>query len=160
MAYERAKAIKPRDARAVYGLGNLYSDQQRWDDAETAYRSALEIDPKNAVIQIALSYVLSQPVFVANLSERYEEAETLARRSIELAPSNALAFDQLGVSMELRGLIAQETEGAYRNAIRLDSGFAPAYAHLGRLLRRRGDLKGSAAAYATAGRLSTDVGTM
>lgn len=160
MAYERAKAIKPKDARAAYGLGNLYSDQQRWDDAEAAYRAALELDPKNAVISIALSYVLSQPVFVANLSDRYEEAERLSRRSIELAPSNALAFDQLGVAMELRGLISSETEGAYRNAIRLDPGFAPAYAHLGRLLRRRGDMKGSQAAYESARRLAIDVGTI
>jgi tetratricopeptide (TPR) repeat protein len=159
-AYERAKAIKPKDPRAVYGLGNLYSDQQRWDDAEKAYRAALEIDPNNAVVHVALSYVLSQPLFISDLGDRYEEAEKLAHRAIELAPSNALAFDQLGVAMELRGLISRETENAYRNAIRLDSTFAPAYAHLGRLLRRRGLLKESTGAYDTAVRLATDVGTM
>ena len=118
------------------------------------------LDPANATVHIALSYVLSQPIFVSNLSDRYEEAEKLARRAIELAPSNALAYDQLGVSMELRGLIARETENAYRNAIRLDPTFAPAYAHLGRLLRRRGSMKESAAAYDDAVRYSTDVATM
>lgn len=158
--YLRAKAIKPRDSRAVYGLGNLYSDQQRWDAAETAYRAALQLDENNAIIHIALSYVLSQPLFVSNLFERYEEAERLARRSIELGPSNALAHDQLGVAMELRGLISGETEGAYRNAIRLDPTFAPAYAHLGRLLRRRGLFKQSDAAYESAVRHATDVPTM
>jgi tetratricopeptide (TPR) repeat protein len=159
-AYVRAKSIKSTDARALYGLGNLYSDQQRWDDAETAYRSALEIDPKSATIRIALSYVLSQPLFVSNLSDRYDVAERMARRAIELAPSNALGFDQLGVAMELRGLISKETEDAYRNAIRLDPAFAPAYAHLGRLLRRRGLIKESDSAYKDAIRLATDVGTM
>jgi tetratricopeptide (TPR) repeat protein len=159
-AYARAKAIKPRDPRAVYGLGNLYSDQQRWDEAETAYRSALQLDPESAIVRIALSYVLSQPIFVENLSDRYEESEKLARRAIELAPSNALAYDQLGVSRELRGLIGRETEDAYRNAIRLDPAFAPPYAHLGRLLRRRGQVKESDAAYQNALRYSAEVSTM
>ena len=159
-AYQRAKSIKPRDSRAIFGLGNLYSDQQRWDDAESAYRSAMKLEPDSAVIYIALSYVLSQPIIVSNLGERYEEAERLARRSTELDPHNALAFDQLGVAMELRGLISADTENAYRTAIRLRPSFAPPYAHLGRLLRRRGAAKESVAAYENAVRYSTNVATM
>lgn len=159
-AYKRAKAIKPRDSRAVYGLGNLYSDQQLWEAAEEAYRAALQIEPTFAITHVALSYVLTQPVAAPNLSERYEEAEKVARRAIQLAPSNALAFDQLGVALELRGLIGAETENAYRRAIQLDPTFAPAYAHLGRLLRRRGLSRESAAAYETAIKMSTDVSTM
>lgn len=159
-AYQRARAIKPKESRAIYGLGNLYSDQQRWDDAESAYRTALQIEPNNAVSYIALSYVLTQPISAPNLSDRYQEAEKLARRSIEMAPANALAFDQLGVSLELRGLISAETENAYRRSIRLAPTFAPAYAHLGRLLRRRGMMKESAEAYKKAIGLSNDVATM
>lgn len=146
-AYKQARPLKPADPRAIYGLGNLYSDQHRWEEAEAAYRSALRIDPSSAIPHIALSYVLTQPLAAPNLSERYEEAERLARRAILLAPSNALAFDQLGVSLELRGQIGSETESAYRRAILLNPSFAPAHAHLGRLLRRRGLAKESAAAY-------------
>ena len=159
-AYQRARAIKPKDSRAVYGLGNLYSDQQRWEEAEAAYRTALQIDPKEAFTHVALSYVLTQPLSAPNLSDRYEEAENLARTAIQLAPRNQLAYDQLGVSMELRGLIGAETENAYRRAIELDPSFAPAYAHLGRLLRRRGLTKESATAYQNAIQRSTDVATM
>ncbi len=159
-AYRRAAGIKPRDPRAVYGLGNLYSDQQRWEDAEKSYRTALQIDPRDTIAHIALSNVLSQPVSVPDLSDRYEEAEKLARRAIQLGPANALAFDQLGVALELRGLISSETENAYRKSIQLDPSFAPAYAHLGRLLRRRGLAVESAAAYQSAIQRSTDVGTM
>lgn len=159
-AYQRARAIKPKDSRAVYGLGNLYSDQQRWEEAETAYRTALQIDPKEAFTHVALSYVLTQPLSAPNLSDRYEEAENLARTAIQLAPKNQLAFDQLGVSLELRGLIGAETENAYRRAIELDPSFAPAYAHLGRLLRRRGLTKESVTAYQNAIQRSTDVATM
>ncbi len=159
-AYQRARAVKPRDQRAPLGLGSLYVDQQRWDDAESAYRTALQLGPNSAIVHIALSYVLIQPITAPNLSDRYEEAEKLARRAIELSPTNALAFDQLGVALELRGWISAETENAYRKAIRLDPSFAPAYAHLGRLLRRRGVDHESADEYENAVRLATDAPTM
>jgi tetratricopeptide (TPR) repeat protein len=157
--YERAKAIKPTDVRAIYGLGNLYSDQLRWEDAENACRAALKIEPSNSMVNVALSHVLSQPLMVANLSDRYAEAEKLARKAIELAPSNAMAFDQLGVAMELLGSTSSETEHAYRSAIRLAPTLAPAHAHLARLLRRRGESKEAAKAYENAIHLANDVPT-
>lgn len=159
-AYKRAHSIKPKDYRAAYGLGNLYSDQQRWEEAENAYRTALQLSPSNGSTHIALSYVLTQPISAPNLSDRYEEAEKLARKAIELSPKTALGFDQLGVSMELRGQIGQQTETAYRKALQLDDSFAPAYAHLGRLLRRRGSNRESVGAYEKAIERATDVGTM
>lgn len=160
LSYKRASEIKPNDWRAIYGLGNLYSDQQRWEDAEGAYRSALKIDQTNAITHIALSYVLTQPLLVSNLSDRYSEAEAIARRATVLAPANALAYDQLGVAREQLGLISDETVNAYRKAISLDRTFAPAYAHLGRLLRRRGMMNESAAAYKEAISRADDVGTL
>ena len=159
-AYTKARSLKPSDSRAVYGLGNLLSDQLRWIEAEKHYRSAIEITPNDAVAHIALSYVLAQPVTIANLTDRYMEAERLARRAIELAPSNALAIDQLGVSLELRGFIGEETESAYRKAIQFDPAFAPPHAHLGRLLRRRGLVKEASAAYKNAIDRARDVGSM
>ncbi len=158
-AYTTARPLKPSDSRAVYGLGNLYSDQLRWQEAEKHYRLSIEMTPNDAVAHIALSYVLVQPVTAPNLGDRYAEAEKLARRALELAPANALAFDQLGVSLELRGFIGAETENAYRKAIQLDPSFAPPHAHLGRLLRRRGMSRESTAAYRNAVDRSRDVGT-
>lgn len=159
-AYNRAKSLKPRDARASYGLGNLYSDQQRWEDAEAAYREAIRVEPTDAVTHIALSYVLTQPTFSSSLGDRYAEAERTARRAVQLAGSNPLAYDQLGVALELRGLIGPETERAYRRAIELDPGFAPSYAHLGRLLRRRGAISEANSAYSTAISRATNAATM
>lgn len=159
-AYLRAQSLKTGDARAVYGLGNLYADQQRWEEAERAYRTAMQMDPASPESYVALSFVLTQPIAVANLSDRYEEAEKIARRAIQIDGGNALAHDQLGVALELRGIIASETENSYRTAIRLDGGFALAYAHLGRLLSRKGLAKESSDAYLSAIRLSVDVPTM
>jgi len=159
-AYRRAQSIRRDDARAIYGLGNIYSDQQRWDEAERAYREAIKLDPNSEYAYIALSYVLVQPVFGTDLLDRYEEAEKLVRQAIRLDPQNPFAHDQLGVALESRGVITQETENAYRKAIQIEPNSAAAYAHLGRLLRKKGLLKESTEAYGKAIRLSTDVPTM
>lgn len=158
-AYNQAKALKPRDARAFLGLGNLYTDQQRWEDAESAYRSASKFDADDAASLVALSFVLTRPVAAPNLSERYEEAESLARKALKLEPQNSLANDQLGVALELRGEIGLEAETAYRRSIQYDPGFAPAYAHLGRLLRKKGKTSESATAYSSSMKRSNDVAT-
>ncbi len=159
-AYLRAQSLKTKDSRAVYGLGNLYSDQQRWEEAERSYRTAIALEPDSGDAHIALSYVLTQPIVGTNLSDRYSEAEKTARRAIELDKTNPSAYDQLGVALELNGIIGDETQKAYRRAIELDPEFALAYAHLGRLLRRTGEKNDSAEAYRSSIKLATDVPTM
>ncbi len=159
-AYLRAQSLQLKDARAIYGLGNLFSDQQRWEEAERAYRTAIEFEPNAPESYIALSFVLTQPIIGTDLGGRYAEAEKLARQAIKLDPANAVGYDQLGVALELQGKIADETQNAYKKAIQIDPKFALAYAHLGRLLRRRGLINESSAAYRTAIQLSTDVPTM
>lgn len=159
-AYRRAQGMKPKDARAVYGLGNIFADQQRWEEAERAYRQAVMLDPDGAGAYIALSYVLTQPIVGSNVSDRYAEAEKTARKAIALDPQNAFAQDQLGVSLELNGIISEETQNAYRRAIAIEPEFALAYAHLGRLLRRNGKSTESVEAYRKAIQFSNDVPTM
>jgi superkiller protein 3 len=141
-------------------LGNLYSDQQRWEEAEAAYRMAIEFEPNSPNAYIALSFVLTQPLVGMDLGGRYAEAEKMARQAISLDANNAVAFDQLGVALELNGEVGDETRNGYRKAIQLDPNFALAYAHLGRLLRRTGLNNESSAAYRKAIEMSQDVPTM
>ena len=136
--YRRAQGLIPSEWRAGYGLGNIFADQHRWEDAEKAFRSALKNDGSNASLYIALSYVLTQPISSPNLSERYTEAEHLARKAVSIASGNAIANDQLGVALEMQGLIGNETVNAYLRAIALSPELAQSHAHLGRLLRRSG----------------------
>lgn len=159
-AYLRARKLVPEDSRAIYGLGNIFSDQQRWEEAEVAYRQAVAIEPDNPYANIALSYVLTQPVVGTNVGERYAQAEEIARKAIALDPNNAIGFDQLGVALELRGIISTETQEAYEKALALDPTFALAHAHMGRLMRKRGRTSESSAAYREAIRLSVNVPTM
>lgn len=159
-AYRRALNIKPTDSRAIYGLGNIYADQQRWEEAETSYRQAIALDPNEAGSHIALSYVLTQPIIGGDLSNRYEEAEKLARKAIQMDSQNAFAYDQLGVALELRGIISDETRNAYNRAIEIEPEFALAHAHLGRLLYRNGKTRESVESNRKAIQFSTDVPTM
>lgn len=160
IAYRRAKEIKSNDFRAIYGLGNIFSDQHRWDEAETAYREAIALAPDSSEPYIAISFVLTQPILGKDLSARFLEAQKMARRAIELDPKNPIAFDQLGVALELSGNIDKVTRDAYNRAVALDPEFALAYAHLGRLLRRNGKANESAEAYRRAIQLATDVPTL
>ncbi len=60
-AYKEILRLKARDARAAYGLGNIYFDQQRWDDAEGAYRNSVAWAPFEPDAHIALSVLLVKP---------------------------------------------------------------------------------------------------
>jgi len=135
-AYEEVLKLKANDERAAYGLGNVYTDQRRWEDAEKHYRDATTWGPKNVDALVALSVVLVQPLTGANNAKRFADAETFARRAVQLDPKNSVAWDRLGVALQSRGLFNSETEQAYRRAVELDPNFAAAYAHLARLLRK------------------------
>jgi tetratricopeptide (TPR) repeat protein len=134
-AYRNAIKLKPRDPRALYGLGNVFADQQRWEDAENAYRQAVDASPANVEALIALSFVLVQPRTGAVNAKRFADAQDFAHRATSLQPTNAVAFDRLGVAMVARGILTAETETAFRRATDLDPSFVVARVHLARVLR-------------------------
>jgi tetratricopeptide (TPR) repeat protein len=134
-AYRSALKLKPRDARAHYGLGNVFADQQRWEDAEKIYRQAIEIAPSNGEALMALSFILVQPRTGVSNAARFTEAESLARRATSFQPKSAVAFDRLGVAMMARAIFNNDTEAAFRRAIELDPNFVVAQVHLARVLR-------------------------
>src|SRR5262249_45975946 len=73
-AYQGVLKIKPKDWRAAYGLGNVYSDQGRWDDAEAAYRNAIQWAPNEVDPYVAASVVLVQPGVGADNAKRFADA--------------------------------------------------------------------------------------
>jgi tetratricopeptide (TPR) repeat protein len=159
-AYQSIFKLKANSGRAAYGLGNIYSDQQRWEEAEVAYRNAATWSPTDVDALVALSVVLVQPRTGAGNAKRFADAEGFARRAIQLAPNNAVAWDRLGVALQARGLVNNETENAYRKAVELDPQFAAAYAHLARALYRMGRPADAAPLYAQATQLAKDPATL
>ena len=159
-AYKEVLKLKARDARAAYGLGNIYSDQQRWEDAEAAYRNSVTWAPNNADAYVALSVVLTQPISSGDTAKRFADAESFARRSVQIDPKNAVGWDRLGVALQARGLANSETEHSYRRAIELDPQFAAAYAHLARVLNKLGKPGEAAPLYDKATELAKDPATL
>jgi cytochrome c-type biogenesis protein CcmH/NrfG len=134
-SYRAAINLKPRDARAFYGLGNIYVDEQRWDDAEDAYRKAYEFAATNPDVVTALSFVLTQPRSGALNAKRFADAEYYARRATQLQPTSAVAFDRLGAALMARGIYNADTEAALRKSVELDPNLVVAQVHLARVLR-------------------------
>jgi tetratricopeptide (TPR) repeat protein len=159
-SYRRAQVLKPRDSRAVYGLGNLYSDQQRWEEAEKAYREAVSLDSNMPEAYVALSFVLTQPIAGADVADRYVEAESMAHKAINLDRGSGVAYDQLGTALELQGKIGPETDYAYRKAIEFMPGYALPYAHLGRLKGRHNQTAEAQTNFQKAIQLARDVPSM
>jgi tetratricopeptide (TPR) repeat protein len=159
-SYQSILKINAKDGRAAYGLGNIYSDQQRWEEAEVAYRNAALWSPTNADAMVALSVVLVQPRTGAGNASRFADAEAFARRAIQLQPKSAIAWDRLGVALQSRGLFNNETENAYRRAVELDPEFPVAYAHLARVLNRMGKTNEAAPLYEKATQLAKDPATL
>jgi cytochrome c-type biogenesis protein CcmH/NrfG len=135
-SYREAIKLKPMDARAFQGLGNVFVDQQRWDDAEDAYRKAYQFAATNPEVLTALSFVLVQPRTGAANAKRLSDAEYYATRATQLQPNNAMAFDRLGVAMVARGIVNADTEAKFRHAVELDPNLLIAQVHLARLLKR------------------------
>jgi tetratricopeptide (TPR) repeat protein len=135
-AYRRALTVKPHDARAEYAIGNVFVDQQRWDEAETSYRAAYATAPNDADVLIALSFALVQPRTGAANAKRFADAEYFAKRATQLAPTNAIAWDRLGVALTARGIYNSDAESAFRRAAELDPNFVVARVHLAGVLWR------------------------
>src|SRR3954453_15982191 len=73
-------------------------------------------------------------------------------RAAELAPSDPVIRNELGHQLRCAGFFTH-AETAFRSAIRLDTEYFVAYANLGSLLARTGQLTASIAAYTEAVRL-------
>ena len=159
-AYKEILKLKARDARAAYGLGNVYADQQRWADAEAAYRNSVAWAPADADAYVALSVVLVQPRAEGDNAKRFTDAEMFARRAVQIDPKHAVAWDRLGVALQNRGIFNSETEHSYRRAITLDPQFAVAYAHLARALNKLGKASESPELYEKAIELAKDPATL
>src|SRR6185503_15155296 len=159
-AYQGVLKLKAKDPRAAYGLGNIYSDQQRWDDAEAAYRNSVAWSPNNADAQVALSVILVQPRNGADNAKRFAEAEAFARRAVQIDPKLAVAWDRLGVALQARAIYNSETEHSHRRALELDPQLAVAYVHLAKVLNRTGRQAEAVPLYDKATELAKDPATL
>jgi Flp pilus assembly protein TadD len=110
-------------------LGNLLQKHlHKYDEAELAYRKAIEIDPTDVVPWNNLGYLLQ------NQLGRYDEAELIYRRAIEIDPTYPYPWNNLGRLLQNHLARYNEAELAYRTAIAFDPNDARPWTNLGDLL--------------------------
>lgn len=100
--YQSVLEQDPKDERAYYGSGNLYSDLYCFDSAITQYRKAIDLekDYLEAVVGLGYAYVGK---------ERYDDAEKQFLHALTVKPNNVDSRIGLG--------IVYRTKGNYQAAI-------------------------------------------
>jgi tetratricopeptide (TPR) repeat protein len=87
--YKLAAQQEPSDARAQFGLGNVFLDQGRFAEAAEAYRQAIKLNADYLPAYQPLSYSLAK-------LDRYGEAIEVLKQALQYDPNNAELYDNLG----------------------------------------------------------------
>lgn len=133
----------PQTAKDWYNMGWwLHVELGRNEEAEAAYRRAIELDPKYAFPWNNLGSLLQIRL------GSYEEAEVAYRRAIDLDPKYALPWNNLGNLLEEQFGRYEEAAVAYRHAVELNPMNARSWSALGNLLKEQlGRYEEAVAAY-------------
>ena len=113
----------PRDFEAAYGLGNLYYDLGKRDEAEASYRKALEIKPDHLAALVNLGVVLNEGNKSASALEMFDAA-------LKIAPNDILALCNKGQALYALKRY-DEAVDLYQKAITIDSKSQMAHYWLG-----------------------------
>lgn len=113
--------------------------------AVQGYRRAIALDPTNFTLHLEVGVLLKQ------LGD-WEEAVAVLREATRLEPLASEPHRELGIALNkllaaTRGESGSTGEDELRRAVDLDSKDFDAWASLGGVLKRRGDLAGALAAY-------------
>jgi len=103
-------------AHCYLALGQIATDEQRFEDALKCFTLALERAPKRKKV----TYVLHNNIaFCLNSLARYSEGEAHCREAIEVDWTRASAYRNLGISLQGRGN-ARAAAWALVEAVRAD----------------------------------------
>jgi tetratricopeptide (TPR) repeat protein len=138
-AYRRAIEVDPKFEPALNNLGNVLSDQGRFDEAIALYKKAIELNPKMPLPWNNMGNALRR-------KKQFDEAIANCRKAVELDPNYAVAHHNIGLALADQGRLV-EAVAAYRKAIELEPRSAATYFDLGYALGRNGQTDEAIAAY-------------
>lgn len=95
-AYRAALLLDPEQTDALYGLGKIYIDQQRYDRALEPLELAAQQDTADPRIYNALGVIKDQ-------QGQHTEAQVYYRQGLDHSPRNVSLRNNLGLSMVLDG---------------------------------------------------------
>ena len=140
--------MAPRDPEGHYNLGLALRLNGEVEEAERAFRQALEIKPDHALARRALGLVLRR-------KGDLEGAASELRLAVADLPQDSMAHHNLG-SVQLKLGRADQAVHELREAIRLDPYLLEAYYNLVRALRKAGQAEEAARVTDRAEQLSTE----
>ncbi|MEM6513034.1 MAG: winged helix-turn-helix domain-containing protein [Pseudomonadota bacterium] len=134
---ERAFALSPNRAEVHAALGRLAELGGRQGEAEQAYRTALEFDPRNIESLGALAWLLHTQL-------RFEEAVAVFDRALAVEPASPLLSVAAGMNTEYTGDYACAGK-LYQRAVDIAPGMMNTQFGIGAYLwRAHGDLENAA----------------
>lgn len=146
-ALKKAQQLDPNSALIPIDLGEVYMQGlRRPDEAATAYRRALDIDPQRAGAHYGLGTALSA-------SGKLADAETEFNRAAALAPDNPLPGQSLG-RLYLRQGQTDKAMAAFDAVLRVEPNFVPALLDKGDIYLGKGDLNRALAEFQRAVKVS------
>ncbi|MBN2582888.1 MAG: tetratricopeptide repeat protein [Planctomycetes bacterium] len=162
---ERAVALKPHDFQTLVGVGRVWTNIGRNDDAVRLYREALAIEPGNLTARSGLAQALArggqweaaieefegvladEPAFQEALTNyglvllmrgQYDRAIDVLHRALENDPQDADALCNLGTTLSQAGGRWVEAAEAFERALKLEPRKLEAYVGLAEVAEKQG----------------------
>ena len=101
--YKKAMEISPKNAEIPYYIGYLYSEQQKWKDAENYLKKSIALNPeceaKNLLPYVMQNFTLTEYNDAVNLFEKnqFESALTKFNEVLSKESNNAFAYYYRGL---------------------------------------------------------------
>jgi tetratricopeptide (TPR) repeat protein len=154
MAYQAALRHEPEHPLAAIGLGRLYLDEARVQDALAVYQQAIASVPHDPRLHLYLAEAYLAQGETAEDPEAYREAVKAYRQAFDLAPDNpqiqdalVQAYLALGDQYFEQNLMSQVI-AAYEKAIQLDPDNRQVYWKLAEVYETLGQMDQAVAVYA------------
>ncbi len=100
-AYRAALLLNPQQVDALYGLGKIYINQQRYDLAMEPLETAVLLESEDPRIYNALGVIMDQ-------QDEHASAQSYYRQGLAYSPRNVSLRNNLGLSLVLNG---QDNDG-------------------------------------------------
>jgi len=137
-AAEKLATKKDDQVMVLFDRAMMADRARHYDEAETAFRKVLALDPDNALTLNNFGFML------ADRGVKLDEALTMIRKAVQLEPTNYAYLDSLGWAYFRLGQYTQAEDNLQR-AIARGANDPTVHDHLGDVYEKTGQLKLAAA---------------